>query len=60
MTTYAITIRGRSRAWGFRAEGSASDAEDWRADGLEVCELVNVIPAWLPRWVWAQDWRLVP
>ena len=45
MTRYALTIRGRERRWSFEITGVTPDPAAWLADGLEVHELVQSIPA---------------
>lgn len=62
----SIEVRGRERTWGFLFEGDPAHLADWRADGLEVHEVCNVVPEWIARlgltrpWCWAQDaWQWV-
>lgn len=62
----SIEVRGREHSWGFLFEGDPAHLADWRADGLEVHEVCNVIPEWAVRlgltrpWCWAQDaWQWV-
>ena len=46
-----IFVKGQHKTWAFRVTGTPQHLADWRADGLEVDELLNVIPAWAPvRW----------
>ncbi|HMX28714.1 MAG TPA: hypothetical protein PKC13_24220 [Blastocatellia bacterium] len=58
---YSITVRGQFYTWSFAVDAEPAHVEDWRADGLEVNELLNVIPEWavslgLTRiWCFAQD-----
>lgn len=47
----AITVRGNQHIWSFKFEGDPKHLEEWRADGLEVYEVYNTIPAWLPSWL---------
>lgn len=57
----SIEVRGRDHSWGFLFEGDPAHLEDWRADGLEVYEVCNVIPEWVVSlgltrpWCWAQN-----
>ena len=44
---YSLAIRGRKKSWGFRIEADPRHVEDWRADGLELSEIVNTIPVWV-------------
>jgi hypothetical protein len=44
--TWQLTVQGRRRSWAaFRARGSDEDAADWRADGLDIAEVVAEEPA---------------
>lgn len=59
-----IIVRGKRHTWGFTFEGDPKHLADWRADGLQVYEVCNTIPAWavdfglLRLWVAVQDaWR---
>lgn len=45
MTKYTITIRGKWKTWSFPVSGTPEYAAQWRADGLEIDELVHTIPA---------------
>lgn len=45
MTKYIATVRGKQHEWGVEIPESA--VEDMRADGFEVLEIVNSIPAWV-------------
>lgn len=58
-----IKVRGKEREWSFTFNGDPKYIDAWRADGLQVSELVNTIPLWVanlgPRaiqlWCIAQD-----
>jgi hypothetical protein len=55
-----LKVRGRHSEWSFAIEGDERMLADWRADGLDVDEVTNVIPAWLPAvlirpWCWVED-----
>lgn len=57
---YSLVVRGNEHAWTFDVDALHSHVEDWRADGLEVNEIVNTIPEWLPAalirsWCFLQD-----
>ncbi|GEM81907.1 hypothetical protein [Meiothermus hypogaeus] len=58
---YTIEVQGRHHSWGWYAWGTPQDVADWRADGLEVFEVLNVIPDWVVRlgltriWVAVED-----
>jgi hypothetical protein len=47
--TYSITVRGKHHEWSFPIVATESDASDWRADGLEVHQVLNSIPEWAQR-----------
>lgn len=65
----SIEVRGREKQWGFLFEGDPAHLAEWRADGLEVDEVCNVIPVWAQRmgltrvwcrvqdtWAWLRLW----
>lgn len=62
---YSITVRGKSGAqYGFTFVGHPEHIEGWIAEGFDITEVLNTIPAWavaigLTRpWCAAQDlWR---
>lgn len=41
-----INIRGKRKNWGFVIFEDPKYLEEWRADGLDIFEPVNVIPEW--------------
>ncbi|WP_432592160.1 hypothetical protein [Stenotrophomonas maltophilia] len=57
----SLHVKGRHKSWSFEFMGDPKYIPEWEADGLEVWEVCNVIPAWvvdlgLTRlWVFAQD-----
>lgn len=57
----SITVRGNGYAWDFEFMGDPAYIAEWRADGLEISEVVNVIPEWvvnvglLKPWCFMQD-----
>lgn len=56
-----VEVSGRSSLWMFEFYGDPAHLADWRADGLEVNEIVGTVPLWVARiglarpWVAAQD-----
>lgn len=66
MKRYSLKLRGKRGTWIFPIVAKPEHVKDWRADGLEVDEVVNTIPDWvvglgLTRvWVWMQDAGLMP
>lgn len=46
----SIVVQGRQKRWSFTFYGDPAHLPDWRADGLDVVEVVNVIPWWAARW----------
>lgn len=58
---YAIEIRGKDHTWPFPIKAEPEHVEDWRADGLEVYEIVGAVPEWvvdvglLRPWLRAQE-----
>jgi len=56
----AITVRGHLCEWTFHFDGDPKYLQEWREDGLEVFEVYNSIPMWLPpsligAWCFVQD-----
>ncbi len=47
----SITVRGNQRQWSFKFDGDPKYLAEWREDGLEVDEVYNSIPEWLPSWL---------
>jgi len=52
----SVTVKGERRKWGFNFYGDPKYLDEWRADGLDVVEIVNSIPTWLPAWVPVRWW----
>lgn len=57
---YSLSINGAQKCWGIIVYAEPTHVNDWRADGLELEEIVNTIPMWLPAclmrpWCVAQD-----
>lgn len=56
-----IEVRGNHKKWGFHFYGDPKYIDEWRADGLEVGEIENIIPEWvvdlglLKPWCFLQD-----
>jgi hypothetical protein len=42
-----IEVRGKEKTWGFMFDGDPKHLAEWRADGLEVNEIFNIIPEWV-------------
>lgn len=60
----SIEVRGKRKRWVFHFKGDPRHLADWRADGLQVSPVANVIPEWivdlglLHPWCWLQDlWK---
>lgn len=49
MTTkrLSITVKGREKTWGFTFDHDPKYLAEWRADGLEIDEVLNTIPTWI-------------
>jgi hypothetical protein len=39
-----INVRGKRKRWGFQFYGDPKHLSAWRADGLQIDEVVNTIP----------------
>jgi hypothetical protein len=57
----SLTVRGRNKTWCFTFYGDTKHLDDWRDDGLEISQVVNVIPVWVAnlglvrQWCFLQD-----
>ena len=57
---YAIIVKGNQHTWSFSVWAEPEHVDDWREDGLEVDEIINTVPLWVPAplrkwWILAQD-----
>lgn len=52
----SVTVRGNHRKWCFDFYGDPKYIEEWVSDGLEIDEIVNTIPVWLPNWIPVRWW----
>jgi len=58
---YSVKISGIEKAWSFNFYADQKYLNDWREDGLEVDEILNIIPEWvveaglLKPWIFFQD-----
>lgn len=43
-----ITVKGKHKKWCFDVYADPKYLEEWQEDGLEIYEVCNVIPAWMP------------
>ena len=43
---HEITVHGKHKTWVFQFYADPKYVPGWRADGLEVGEVLNTIPAW--------------
>ena len=57
----SITVRGHSHQWSFEFFGDPRYLDEWRADGLDIVQVENIVPAWVVdlgltrAWCFAQD-----
>ena len=42
-----VQVCGKNCKWGFQFTGDTKYLPEWRADGLEINEIVNIIPEWV-------------
>lgn len=45
-TLCSIAVRGKGHEWNFIFKADPKYLEEWRADGLEVYEVMNTVPEW--------------
>ena len=55
-----VTVRGARHKWSFRTYADPKYLSEWHADGVDIVELANTVPMWLPAgltraWCFAQD-----
>ena len=59
--TLQIIVQGETAAFGFNFQGDPKHIPEWTAQGLQVDEVINSVPAWAARarltrlWIAAQD-----
>lgn len=57
----SVTVRGKHKVWSFTTFADPAYLSEWREDGLEIDEIVNVIPVWVADaglvrpWCFCQD-----
>lgn len=44
----SITVQGKRCKWTFEFMGDPKYLDEWRADGLDIDEVCNIIPEWMP------------
>ena len=63
---YTLTVHGTHRTWSHLIWANPEHAEDWRQDGIEVDEVIAIIPETINRmgltrpWCWLQRVGLIP
>ena len=56
---FSITVRGKRATYAFTFTGDPAHLEGWRADGLEVDQIVNTVPLWAQRLGLTRPWCFV-
>lgn len=51
-----VDVQGKSHKWMFEFYGDPQYLEEWRADGLTVEVIENIIPAWVVDFGLARPW----
>jgi hypothetical protein len=63
---YSITIQGTRRTWNHLVWAKPEHAEEWRRDGIEVDEVLYIVPDLVQSmgltrpWCWLQKIGLIP
>jgi hypothetical protein len=63
---YSITIQGTQRTWNHLIWANPEHAEEWRQDGIEVDEVLYIVPDLVQSmgltrpWCWLQKIGLIP
>ena len=58
---YGLEVRGENHTWDFHVIIDPKYLEEWRADGLKIDEICNIIPEWVASlglvrpWCFLQD-----
>ena len=58
---FSISVNGKSKKWTFLFHEDYKYLKEWREDGLEIDEIINVIPVWVVEsgltrpWIFFQD-----
>lgn len=56
MKLLSVTVRGNRKTWSFNFYGDPRYIDEWRADGLEIDVIENVIPEWVVDIGFARQW----
>lgn len=56
----SVTVKGENKIWSFNIHEDPQFLIEWRADGLDIVEIENTIPEWVPggfvnAWCFLQD-----
>ena len=57
----SIQVKGQNKIWSFNFIGDPKYLEMWREDGLDIDEVINIIPDWVvfckltKPWIFFQD-----
>lgn len=54
-----LEVKGRHKTWGFAFYADPKLIAEWRADGLEVDVIENVIPEWIADLGLARAWCFI-
>lgn len=54
---YSLEIKGKTSRWSFVVLVDPQYVDEWRADGLEIAELYNTVPAWVAELGLTRFWR---
>ena len=55
----SVTVRGKQKTWCFNFYGDPKYVEEWRADGLEIDLIENIIPMWIHDYGLTRAWCFV-
>lgn len=58
MTKLSITVKGKFKTWTFTTDADPSSIEQYRRDGLEVDEIYNAVPEYVPHFLAGLWFRL--
>lgn len=54
-----LTLRGKRDDWTFVVYGDSAHLKEWQSDGLEIYELVGILPMWMQGTPLERPWLLM-
>ena len=51
-----IEVKGKTKTWGFNFYGDPKHLQEWLNDGLDVYEILNIVPEWVVDYGLSKPW----